>query len=328
MKIALLLRGIAYNKYYCHPTGKKLLIDYIKSINNYKEFIFENNDIDIFFVTYYNDSIDTDKIVDIYKPISYEFITDPERNIGDIKNKYNSYSQTSIYVINLFLAHCAINEKDDYDYIILTRFDLLFKIKLSALKLEKDKFMISCLAGNNLMDDNFFIMNKNYLKEYLDVLSRRNKYHMMHQDYISLCEKIGKDNIKFLIPGIYSIHNGNPLYNILRYHLDIDIFNNATLLIYNRIMNKFLNYNTTENKVYISNNPGKFIIKNINNKYVIGVFDKQVDLIIDKSKLILIKTIISNDTVVNITKKNNEFYLDNIKSQNSDGWIIFPTTCI
>ncbi|QKF93890.1 hypothetical protein QKU48_gp0432 [Fadolivirus algeromassiliense] len=328
MRIALLLRGIAYNKYYSHPTGKKLLIDYIKSINNYKEYIYENNDVDIFFVTYYNDFFDIDKILDIYKPICYEFITDPERNIGQIKNKYNSYSQTTIYVINLFLAYCAIHNIDDYDYIIITRFDLLFKIKLSTLKLEKDKFMISCLAGNNLMDDNFFITNKHYLKEYLEVLSQRNKYHMMHQDYLALCDKIGKDNVKFLIPGIYSIHNGNPLYNILRYHLEIDIFHNATLLIYNKITNKFLNYNTSDNKVYVSNYPGKFSIKTVNNKHIIGIFDKQSDLVLDKTNLILVKNIVSHDTIISITKKDNESYLDNLRLQNSDKWIIFPTTFI
>lgn len=327
MKIALLLRGIAYNNCYSHPTGKKLYIDYLKSINNYKEYLYDNNDVDVFFATYYNQSIDIDKLIEIYKPVRYELMSDPERNIGEIKNKYNSYAQTTMQVINLFLTHCVIN-KCEYDYIILTRFDLLFKIKLSTLKLKKDKFMISCLAGNNLMDDNFFITNKDLLKDYLDVLSKRNKLSMMHQDYLSLCEKIGKNNIEFLIPGSYSIHNGNPLYNILRYHLDMDVFGSNPVLVFNRVTNKFLNYNINESKLYISNFPGKFTIKTINDKRLLGVFDKQYDLVVEKSKFMLIKSVVSNDTVISISKKNNEFYLDDMKTQSNDGWIVFPSSCI
>lgn len=244
MKIALLLRGIAYNKNYTHPTGRKFIIDFRKSINNYNEYIFNTSvlfkSIDVFYHTYLTDGLDINLLNSWLNPISYSISMDPEKNNLKPNQKFNAYSNSTTLVLNLFIDYCTQNKNITYDHIILTRFDLIFKVPLFNLKFHKNNFMISCLSGNKLADDNFFVGDIEHYKKFLQVLCKRNNNTMMHCDYTLLCETIGVNNITFLFPGIYAIYKGCPLYNILRNFKNGNIFNGNEILIFNYKAKKFL----------------------------------------------------------------------------------------
>lgn len=286
MKIALLLRGISQNKSYKHPTGKNLCIEYNKCINNYYEYLFENNSIDIFYHTYLNQDLNINELNMLLSPKAYTITFDYDTNNLQPNNKFASYSSSTIFVINLFIDYLTKNPNLKYDYIVMTRFDLIFKIPLSKLNLVKNKFMITCLAGHNLMDDNFFIGNLDHYKKFLNVLCKKNNDTMIHSDYKLLCEEIGQNNIHFLFDGIYQIFNGTPLYNILRNYITLDIFDkNSFIVIFNNIYNKFLAINN--NIPFLKTNPIKYKLIKKKQFYNIITFNNSHILCVDHKNNIL-----------------------------------------
>lgn len=346
MKIALLLRGIAYNENYMHPTGQNFIVDFRKSINNYNEYIFQKSSVDVFYHTYLTDNLDVTMLNSWLKPVSYNISMDPEKNNLKSTQKFNTYSNSTISVINLFIDYCTQNKEAKYDYIILTRFDLIFKVPLSNLNLNKNNFMISCLAGNNLMDDNFFIGNIEHYKKFLEVLCKRNNDTMMHCDYTLIRNAIGANNISFLFPGIHAIYRGCPLYNILRNFRNLDIFNNNEILIFNHKNNKFLaeeNNNIvlksipTKFKLMLNNSLHNILVNtsNCNNYIAFNSLHNKITTInnIENNE----KTIITNFKINTINTKNqlytiecNSKYLSFVNevlcfTNNSEQWNIFVT---
>ena len=106
------------------------------------------------------------------------------------------------HAINTFIESYEKNNRPDYDYIIITRFDLMFKKKLSDLSLIKNKFMISCICDNpNLCDDNFFVTNIHKLYIFRDILKEYlTNDKCMHSIYNNLL-KIFNNDLKILIKG-------------------------------------------------------------------------------------------------------------------------------
>lgn len=243
MRIALLLRGMAYCHEYIHPSGKRLHIDYKKSIENYKEYLFENNQVDVFYHTYYSDGFDIDDINREYKPKAYSISKDTELSKIPIVQKYQSCVNSLISVLNIFNEYC-MRKRAYYDYVILTRFDLLFKMHLKEFPLEKNKFMISCMTENKkLMDDNFFISDFPLFKKYLQVLCNRNNSKMLHFDYETMKELVGKEKIKILVSGNYIITYGTPVYSHIRHLIDDIFIPDKSLIFYNCKTKKYLTCN-------------------------------------------------------------------------------------
>lgn len=217
MRIALLLRGLAYcDDYFNNNLKKTFIINYKYSLDNYKKNIFENNDVHVFFHTYYTDRLNVDELIKDYKPKDY-VITRPEFLDKCLsRDKFRSCLYSLLSVMNLFINY---NNKENikYDYIIITRFDLNFKVKLSELSIEPNKFHINCMTeGDDSTDDNFFIMNYEHFLKYFNILCESQLKYGLHYEYNNILKVIGKPNIKFLFDGHYVIHKGTPLYDILR----------------------------------------------------------------------------------------------------------------
>ena len=115
--------------------NKKKVIDYKKSYENYKKFIFDyfesiGYDIDVYFTTNILDNKNKEEICNTYKPIKYNFIENKTHNIKSKNEKLNN-------VIDL-----CISSNITYDLILITRFDLLFQKKFDESNIDFDKFNI------------------------------------------------------------------------------------------------------------------------------------------------------------------------------------------
>ena len=112
-KLAILFFGISYMEKYNHWDGMTKLVDYKKSVNNYKKYIFhqyKNWNIDVFLSTY--DSPKKEQIIKDYHPKQYSFATKM------IKNHHISRNKHFETAISLCLNY-ADKHKITYDNVII-----------------------------------------------------------------------------------------------------------------------------------------------------------------------------------------------------------------
>ena len=149
-KLALLLFGISYGEYR-HFRGRNMKIDYKISVENYKTFIFEyfenlGYEIDVFFATNEMDDHEKEKLLEIYKPVDYVFMEHNNDKRAGRNEKFRN-------VIDL----CVKHKDNNYDHVLITRFDLLFKKKFQESHIEFNKFnLVSILEKDKLVCDNFY----------------------------------------------------------------------------------------------------------------------------------------------------------------------------
>lgn len=219
IRIALILRGISFiNDYYHHHSQAYVNIDYRKSLQNYKDMIYENNDVDVFMHTYDSPGFNKDEWVNSFCTKDYSL---DSPYIDTLGHNFQKKCHSLIYSLQRALGTFDKSGKNPflYDYIIVTRYDLFFKKKISELLLDSSKFMVSCMTEQpHLSDDNFFIFHPKFYKDFRKIIMTFDlvKYDMLHYIYELLIETIGKNNIKMLIDGNYAICKGTPLYDIIR----------------------------------------------------------------------------------------------------------------
>jgi len=166
MKLAVLLFGISKIKKYNHWTENKYYVDYEKSYENYKQFIFDyfesiGYDIDIYFTTNILHDENKKNICEKYKPIKYNFIQNKTDNIKSRNEKLDN-------VIDLCLNNGFI-----YDLILITRFDLLFQKKFDESNINFDKFnIVSILERPDLICDNFYLFPYKYIQIFSNIVKQ------------------------------------------------------------------------------------------------------------------------------------------------------------
>lgn len=197
MKLALLLFGMSKMEYVHwsmqdEKEKKKCKVDYEKSYENYKKFIFdffENKgyDIDVYFTTNILDNKDKKKICEKYKPIKYNFIKN-DKNIKKSRNqKLNN-------VIDL-----CLNSGFTYDLILITRFDLLFQKEFDKSNIDFDKFnIVSILERQNLICDNFYLFPYKYFQIFSNIVKQNlNKsFHCIQKD---LYNKLNITSVNYIL---------------------------------------------------------------------------------------------------------------------------------
>lgn len=161
-KLAMLLYGKAQNSYR-HFSGYDLIVDYIYSYNNYKKYIFEhfeniNYEIDVYFVT---DKFDIEKnekeLINKYNPIKYLFVEE--------KTQSGSYIGKNLKIKKV--TELCLSTKINYDLVLMTRFDLMFKKKFDEFHINKNKFnFISILEEGESVCDNFYVFPFSFLKDF------------------------------------------------------------------------------------------------------------------------------------------------------------------
>jgi hypothetical protein len=192
MKLAILFFGMSKCHYNYYKTGAKYFIDYEKSYENYKKFIFEffismGYDIDVYFTTNFLDEEDTKTICEKYKPKKYNFMN----NSGNYDVSRNVKLVSSI--------NLCLESKITYDLILITRFYLLFQKDFSESNIQFDKFnLVSMLEKPNLLCDNFYLFPYKYLQPFLEI-SINNLNLRFHDIKNELYEKINPISINYIL---------------------------------------------------------------------------------------------------------------------------------
>jgi hypothetical protein len=182
-RLALLLFGRAYST---NPQNKRIgnkTIDYQKSLNNYREYIFNHFEnigyiVDVFFAT--NDDIPDFKkreLISDYQPVAPAFV----------KDDLNDYTYSRITKVRTVLELCRSNH-NRYDHVILTRFDLIFKDKFDQSNIDYKRLnFVSILEQPDFLCDNFYLFPYSLLDKFIKVVGKvynphRTKYqrHSMH----------------------------------------------------------------------------------------------------------------------------------------------------
>ena len=164
MKFALVIKGLSYVKelnYYNERAKEPHSISFEDSIQSFEDKVInplrENgHSVDIFFNTNTSDKVDS--FIQRLKPCKV------------ILYEYNNKGTTWDYINNLILQGLILvkeHNKDNYDYIIVTRFDIfIFENILNLFKSYIPEVGISTIAPNN---DCFFIFNGQLLDKLIQI---------------------------------------------------------------------------------------------------------------------------------------------------------------
>lgn len=191
MKLAVLLFGLSKCEYHHWSLKKNVLIDYNESYNNYKKYIFDffknkGYDIDIYFSTNLMNNEDKQEIINKYQPLKYNFIKNN-------KDKIKSRNIRLNHVIDLCLT-----SKIEYDLVLITRFDLLFKKDFENSNIDYDKFnLVSILQRPELICDNFYLFPYKYLIIFSNIV-KKNLSKSFHRIQKDLYEKFNIENINYI----------------------------------------------------------------------------------------------------------------------------------
>ena len=183
MKLAILLFGLSKFNHRHIAHRKRYNIDYNASYENYKQYIFDffekkGYQTDVYFSTNILNKEDTIDIVEKYTPVKYSFI---ESNFPD-KNKPPRISRNK--KLDSVIDLCLENNKE-YDLVLITRFDLLFKKDFEKSNIQLDKFnLVSMLEHTGEICDNFYLFPYKYLKDFSEIVKKNMKecFHNIKND--------------------------------------------------------------------------------------------------------------------------------------------------
>lgn len=213
MKIALLIRGIVFKENHRHFTNNMYTIDYKLNYKNLLEQTINplkiDNDVDIFISTYKNEKYTSKDIITDFSPKEFILIEGENKQQLDCIEEGLKLIENTIQTTN-----------ENYDFIIVTRFDLDLKTNINNIpyKIDKFNFIWYELSKDNLVGDCMFFFDGKYLAYFIkavQVCEYRAVAHFIKK-YIDIF-LTSKD-----IHIIYGFHWSNsdtyenPLYKIVR----------------------------------------------------------------------------------------------------------------
>lgn len=219
MKLAIGIFGIHYIEELYFWMGGRAKTNYKDSVENNISFftnykildVDEKNDLTFFSSTYFSSKLS--ELIDDYNFKSMK--------LSQINNNPNTYD----WVKNLKQKNKRLKEViklilDDieYDFVILTRFDILLKQKIYEYKLDLDKVNVLYdgeWEGRTMIDDNFYVLSYNKLKEFYEQLQTIDDEISSHYYH----HYIGLDKFNILTKDIVIVHHDETrdiLYNITR----------------------------------------------------------------------------------------------------------------
>ena len=198
MKRLLVLRGLHYKYHNFGPKNWKLC--YQSLYDNYIKF-FNRTEIDIYFQTYI--STDFQELITYYNPIKY--IAYPDK-------KFDKYNQTK----NIYNILELINNIEQYDEILITRFDILYKMPYSKWNIDLNYLNIPFQHPKKGINDCIYIMSGTQSKIFIDSIKDLDSKNL---------HRINFKNIRFMFKekfysdtdySKYLPLNNNPLYILYR----------------------------------------------------------------------------------------------------------------
>ena len=202
MKLAIGLFGIHYINELNHWMGWRNGVDYRKTYTNQSDLIYSKFQTQYYSATYYSD-------------IENELLSNYNFSNVVFKEVDNSSSNPLIKRNTIFknTVKLILDNDTDSDLVLLTRYDLRFKGGFDLFNIDYNKinFLFGNRSGNDsdLVDDNFYIIPKSFLKYFYETINEAPEnvsshlYHKWFKDY------------NFLIDGWYYSHE-NPFYEITR----------------------------------------------------------------------------------------------------------------
>lgn len=210
-RVAVGLFGISYKQSYKHWMGWITNVDW--RTTNYRTSLLKlltdsGNTVDHYFSTYHNQM--ADELIDELKPKACKFSVFDDNQEKDTRvfDRHSRFKET----LNLF--------KDDYDYYVMTRFDLSFDYnELTGCKVANSSINITSKHGsgsnNELICDFFYIFDNSMLGTFREFIGRLppdngdiGYYHKLHTYE-------NGPKFSFMIDGMYYSHNC-PVWSIIR----------------------------------------------------------------------------------------------------------------
>jgi hypothetical protein len=240
MKIAFCLFGIVGG---AHKYGNGDPIDFVKCCNSYKEKIFKDNDVDVFIHTW--STTHEKPIRRIYNPKSSIFekqINFNDNKVKDPITRKDKFVECSRWnstqkVIDLQREYSEKNNIE-YDFIMLSRFDMLWFSKIDFEKLEKNKLYLSnwnnygYQIGDKIDKENNSYPYGQRLRLYQDLWIIGNQEQMNHISKLyDLIEK--SESTKYSPHGILFKHLYSKYGSIIEfkyyYGIDYNLYRRAIL---------------------------------------------------------------------------------------------------
>lgn len=180
MKIALCLHGLVGTdaKY---GSGEKV-IDYKVGLHHFQKHVFQKNEnVDTFFHTWSEDY--ADKLDEAYKPILYKTEKQPFYSENPRQQAVHCRWKSTQECVKL-----VEQSGNQYDFVLLTRFDIAFMVDFDFSKYDNTKFYVQGPPGPpknglNLINDLWFFSNQQNMKEFsnlFDYLST--EHYVKHMD--------------------------------------------------------------------------------------------------------------------------------------------------
>ena len=189
LKIAVCLIGISFM-----DTGKRRNWElcYKNILNTFKN-------VDYYLTTYGSDK----QLLKVYAPKKYQFLD------------FKTSTQRKTYIK-------ALQQVEDPDFIITTRFDIHFHKKLSEMNLDYDKFNFLFKEKNtwdqyNFVTDNFFAFPAKYKQNFINAIKALDKSGLekpfMHHIFTPLSKTV---DYNFISPDKQEFSDKNSFYTLIR----------------------------------------------------------------------------------------------------------------
>lgn len=208
MKLALLLFGLSKSGESSHGKNKSYLVDYEKSVENYKKYIYKyfeekGIEIEVYLATNTMSLSLENKLYKTFKPVDYCL----DKNDSD---DYISRNKKVKCVLEL-----CINYKKEYDLVLMTRFDLMFQKNFNECNIQFDKLnLVSILEEPSYICDDFYLFPFVYIKDILNIVKMNmDKSHNFIQDQIY--SKFGESGVNYILNENTHVRNLS-FYKIVR----------------------------------------------------------------------------------------------------------------
>lgn len=208
MKIGIILTGVSYgNKIGTSFADRDWRLS-AESLRDNLILPFEkNNEVQLYLATY--TSFLVNDLVQYYQPKKTLIL--PWANSHQRLTYYESLKQ-------------IVDE--DLDFIISTRFDVNFNIKVNDFPFQYDKFNFTFKeiepywSQNKFVNDVVFGFPPKYLKHLMTSIIQEQENPVrekpdLHNMYVHMVKKIGEQNINFVFDGFYD-SSRNPFYQLVR----------------------------------------------------------------------------------------------------------------
>lgn len=201
MKFAILLTGLHHHDDYQikQKDGEKNIIDYRLSFDNFREMILnplkKRGDVyDIYLST--NTSGIQDLLIDDFSPVNTMFENiKPElvvktKEVTRKDHRIPKRGKNVYRIKNIRTLHgLEMIKPDTYDLVLLTRFDLIFKKKLTQLDIRKGYFnLLPVTRADMINDDNFMVFDAGFIPDLITII-RENQRMITHYWVSTLVEK-------------------------------------------------------------------------------------------------------------------------------------------